>query len=497
MGDSGYFHYVVFLTHHGFAPYRDIVEINTPGAYLTEQIAMTLFGSGARAWRVFDLALLAITFAAYRSILRRVAPTAAAVLAGTLFLAIHAQDGVMMAGERDLTAAVLQLAAVAMLLHTIEIASAAPVHTWTEPVLNGQPTGTAPLRSRLARAATLALLAGFLLSWSACIKPTNLLLLLAALGWTAAFAARPARTRLLLGLAVGAILPWLVCLTYLLHYRALISYWQTLHGIVAFYVSLDRKSFGYLLTHALSPILWLFLLALPLAFWRQRSKLTATEVLLLFAAAAAFLSYLVQAKGFAYQRYPLLIFLLPLLALWLACPRPHHLWRNVFRTCILCAALAGVFLMVHKAATFSHSDPDTALMADLQRLGAANASGSIQCLDYAGSCIQTLYKERLVQSTGLIYDCYLQDPRNPTMRALRSRFEEAIERKPPEWIIETNSSCFSNSRSFDKYPDWTSFNEYLGQNYTAVAEHTPTAPVRYWSRADLPYAYRIYRYRRK
>jgi hypothetical protein len=31
MGDSGYFHYVVFLTHHGKAPYRDIVEM-TPRA---------------------------------------------------------------------------------------------------------------------------------------------------------------------------------------------------------------------------------------------------------------------------------------------------------------------------------------------------------------------------------------------------------------------------------------------------------------------------------
>jgi hypothetical protein len=132
-------------------------------------------------------------------------------------------------------------------------------------------------------------------------------------------------------------------------------------------------------------------------------------------------------------------------------------------------------------------------MADLQRLGATDASGSIQCLDYAGSCIQTLYKERLVQSTGFIYDCYFQNSRVPAIRALRSRFEQAIERKPPQWIVETNSSCFSNARTFDKYPDWTSFNDYLSQHYTAMAERTPTESVRYWSRAELPYAYRIYR----
>jgi hypothetical protein len=472
MGDSGYFHYVVFLTRHGFAPYRDIIEINTPGSYLTERVAMAVFGAGARGWRVFDLSLLAVTFAAYPRILRGI-PIAFSLLAGTLFLAIHAQDGVMMADERDLTAAVLQLVAIAMLLHASSADATAASH---------------PRAIRLA----LAIVAGFLLSWSACIKPTNLLLLPAALGWTAAFAAKRARARLLFSLAAGAVLPWLVCFTYLLQNHALVAYWQTLHGIVGYYVSLDRKSFGYLLTHACSPILWLFLLALPLALSRKRSQLTATETLLLLSAAAAFLSYLVQAKGFAYQRYPLLIFLLPLLAMWLACPSPHRLWRETLRGCILGAALVAIGLMVHKAATYSHADPDRALMADLDRLGAAHASGSVQCLDYAGSCIETLYKERLVQSTGFIYDCYLQNSRIPAIQALRSRFEQAIERTPPAWIIETNSSCFSNSRTFDKYPDWTTFNDYLSQNYTAVAEHTPTRLTHYWSRFDLPYAYRIY-----
>jgi hypothetical protein len=474
MGDSGYIHYVVFLTRHGFAPYRDIVEINTPGAYLTERLSIALFGVGALGWRLFDLSLLAITFASYFRILRGI-PLALSLLAGTLFLAIHGQDGVMMSGERDLTAAVLQIAAIALLLiaaNTIAAATTAP-H---------------PRPERLP----LAFLSGVLLSWSACIKPPNILLLAAVLLWIAFLSASRRRVPLFLSVAAGSLLPCLLCLAYLLRYHALRAYWTNLHTLEAYHVTLDRKPLSYLLSHAFSPVLWLAILALAVAFSRRRA-VTAREALLLLAAAAGLLSYILQGKGFSYQRYPFLIFLLPLIALWLTSPLPSALWRDALRACILLAALATICLMVHKAATYSHADPDTALMADLQRLGATNASGSIQCLDTAGSCIQTLYKERLVQSTGFLYDCYFEDPRNPTVRALRSQFEEAIQRKPPEWIVETNSSCFSNPRTFDKYPDWTSFNSYLSDNYALAAARTPTRLVRYWSRPELPFAYRIYR----
>jgi hypothetical protein len=479
MGDSGYIHYVVFLTRHGFAPYRDIAGLNTPGAYITERLAMSVFGVGALGWRLFDLTLLAITFASYVVILRGI-PAALRLLAGTLFLAIHAQDGVMMSGERDLTAAVLQVASIALLLIAAETTSPSQLIASTE-------TGN----KRLA----LAFFAGILLSWSACIKPPNVLLLLAVLGWIAAASARQLRIPLLVSIATGSILPWLVCLAYLLRYHALLAYWSNLHGLEAYHVSLDRKPLSFLLSHAFSPILWLVVLTLPLAFSRKRSTLTAKESLLLIAAAAGLLSYILQGKGFGYQRYPFLIFLLPLIVLSLATTHTAPLWREALRTTVILAALASLCLMVHKAATYSHADPDNALMGDLQRLGATKASGSIQCLDTAGSCIQTLYKEHLVQSTGFIYDCYFEDGANTTVQALRSRFEEEIERSKPGWIIETNSSCYGHPRTFNKYPDWTSFDDYLSQKYVEVLRRTPAHPTLYWSRPELPYAYRVYRRR--
>ena len=46
MWDGAVMHYIVFLISHGFHPYSDITDMNMPGCYLTEHLAMTVFGWG-------------------------------------------------------------------------------------------------------------------------------------------------------------------------------------------------------------------------------------------------------------------------------------------------------------------------------------------------------------------------------------------------------------------------------------------------------------------
>ena len=46
MGYPSIMHYVNFLMDRGLAPYRDIVDINLPGAYFMEGWAMHIFGGG-------------------------------------------------------------------------------------------------------------------------------------------------------------------------------------------------------------------------------------------------------------------------------------------------------------------------------------------------------------------------------------------------------------------------------------------------------------------
>ena len=46
MQDAQVMHYVNFLTDHGFAPYREIGDMNMPGAYWMERFGMVVFGAG-------------------------------------------------------------------------------------------------------------------------------------------------------------------------------------------------------------------------------------------------------------------------------------------------------------------------------------------------------------------------------------------------------------------------------------------------------------------
>jgi len=69
VGDASLIHYIAFLIERGWAPYRDLGDMNMPGSYLIELAAMHLLGPGALAWRLFDFTLLAAATAAFFSIL--------------------------------------------------------------------------------------------------------------------------------------------------------------------------------------------------------------------------------------------------------------------------------------------------------------------------------------------------------------------------------------------------------------------------------------------
>ncbi len=58
VGDASLIHYIGWLIGRGWAPYRQIGDMNMPGSYLIEMAAMHLFGMGDLAWRLFDFALM-------------------------------------------------------------------------------------------------------------------------------------------------------------------------------------------------------------------------------------------------------------------------------------------------------------------------------------------------------------------------------------------------------------------------------------------------------
>ena len=209
-------------------------------------------------------------------------------------------------------------------------------------------------------------------------------------------------------------------------------------------------------------------------------------------AATGFVSYLAQRKGFSYQRYPLLIFLLPVIARdlfhflhsrrALRAPRRHR--RSP-------PASAWPFF-THRATIFERTPPNQQLLADIATYGGPALDHRIQCMDAAGGCIAALYQAHLVESTGFLHDCYMLSPTNPVSLALRQRFFAELARTPPAVLVVTNSVCYSDPSSFDKYARWPEFRQYLADHYTLARERSDLPPERYWSRTTQPFAYRIY-----
>ena len=91
MQDAQVMHYVNFLTDHGFAPYRDIPDINMPGAYWMERFGMVVFGAGDLGFRVYDIFLMGAMVLAMIAIAWPY-DWLAGLFAGVLFAMIHASD---------------------------------------------------------------------------------------------------------------------------------------------------------------------------------------------------------------------------------------------------------------------------------------------------------------------------------------------------------------------------------------------------------------------
>src|SRR3954451_21372735 len=118
VGDAALIRYSVFLIQHGWAPYRDFVDINMPGAYWATNLGMHLAPSSDVSWRIFDFGLVALAGMGYFFIARPYSRFAA-LFATAMLLLIHGQDGVQQAGQRDLVIAVLLVLAVACLLEAV------------------------------------------------------------------------------------------------------------------------------------------------------------------------------------------------------------------------------------------------------------------------------------------------------------------------------------------------------------------------------------------
>ena len=550
VGDASLIHYIAFLISRGWAPYHQLGDMNMPGSYLIELAAMHVFGMGALAWRLFDFTLLLVASACFALICRNPAPSAtnpgapsmtvslswvgskcnwlAALFASSLFILIHGRDGLSEGGQRDLTMAVCLLAATAFLSLAVR--------------RGAQDDAPTTLNHSASRAILYAALFGLFSGLAATIKPTAILLTLVQL-LLALHALRPDQaqpghaqntqwTRLAVSALVAYFIAPLLALLFLLRKHAFSAFLAGFRGIVPYYASLGHRPLGFVLLHSLSPllalvILWLLVLLLealaprpPRIVWSLRKPPQSWErTALLLGVLFGLLNCVAQQRALPYYRYPLLVFLLPLIALDLTAilnlsthsqpataPPRRPVSKKLAQTLAALALAYGALFLAPQSAVLIHryrwwqTDFISSLQSNLNALGGPSLSGHIQCIDSISGCNNVLYRMRLEPATGVLSDFLLfgsPTDRQPTatipvIRDTRAAFLTSVAAHPPQVIVVTSHLHIDGPDDFEKLARWPAFEDRLGRHYTLATQWSPARTARWWSREETPASYRIY-----
>ncbi len=457
VGDAALMHYVVFLMRHGFAPYRDIVDINMPGTYFVSWAVSHIYGSSALGFRIFDLSLCAIAAAAMIAIAWPFDWLAGAY-AAVLLMLLHGRDGVAQSGERDLVMAILLLMAYAFLFHALR-----------------------------KNAPWAMFLFGLCAGAAATIKPTALpfapvLILLACM--TLKHRGLPFAAHLFSGV-IGFVVPIAAAFGFLLRKHSLQAFIAIFEGLIPYHASLNHRPLGYLLNHSFSP------LAVLLAIWgillvTERRRVGFERAALLLGVLFGLLSYIAQGKGYPYHRYPLIAFLLVLMEIdfWTALRRP-----GAPRALGIAGLALGILLIVPVSLwKISHYDWQnqeytTMIEADLDALGGPKLSGRVQCMDTFAGCIAALDQMQLVQDTGFLYDCYFYAPERSTPAAdavvnkMRGRFWKALQGHAPEVFVISNQLCLNGPTNYRKLNLWPQFEDWLASQLPGIFRENPAPPA--------------------
>ncbi len=439
-------HYVVFLTAHGFAPYRDIIDMNMPGSYLTDDFVIRFLGPGSGGELAWDLlngvfvmiAALWIAGKEYRS---------AAVIAGSLAYLWHLKDGAWCLGERDWTVAALLLLSVGCLLQFVRNNRA----IWT-----GAAFLCAGLAATIKPPAVMVTLAcAILIAWKSRRDSSSAK---AAISWS----------------ALGLSLPVAIVLLYLLKFHVFHDFLTNTTKLTSFYAGLQRQGLRYLLRVIDVPLK----VCIPaFAFFLLNKSWRSTESLVLFVATSCALAmYILQGKGFPYHTYPVIAIALIWLVPELQKSINAHSLRSIPAGCLL-------LLLVLKLSLFSLAGERSAvygmgtldnLQRDLTALNEPNLSGHIQCLDMTlGSCLNVLYRMQLVQSTGYIADFYLFPSRaTPLTDDYQRQFYRMITATPPRVFVLSSQTWPGEFNSYAQLGNFPLLQHYLESNYVVTKEYS-------------------------
>lgn len=457
--DAQVFHYGNFLIDHGFVPYRDIIDMNMPGAYLIDGWAIKVFGGGDLAWRIFDFTLLGALCVAMM-VIARPYDWLAGWFAGVTFALIHVSEGPQMTGERDEVMTVLIVVGYAFLFE-----SRRRYNPW------------------------LMIPFGLSLGMASSVKPTvaplGVMLLILAL-WGRKKEGETVSPYVWSSL-LGAFVPAATVAAFLAPHNAGSALLETSRRLIPFYAGMEHLPFHLLVRFSL-PVeaYWLLPFAIAVAlvtsYWKNWEQLAIGV-----GAAFGALSYFLQHKGYVYHRYTSTAFVLLWIAIQLTLAmRKAEGWVKVVAVAGMTVGVL-VWVPIHTQRTLQIHPVNLftpALEADLSRIRPDRLQNKVQCLDLIDGCLNALYHLHIVQSTGSMGDLLLFAPdKSPVVDYYRLEFLNSLMKNPPSVIVLTNE-WFNRLPTFDKLNQWPQFAEYLAENYKLVVSREFDA--------EAHHAYRIY-----
>ena len=315
---------------------------------------------------------------------------------------------------------------------------------------------------------------------AATVKPFGASLFLLLVGW-AMVRLRGERWlawRVGAAAVAGFALPVLAMVVFLLRQGAWSAFVRMCRVDLPYHAGAARPPFLGMVAGAFHPSI-IKLAALPLVILLLRRSWRGWETrILLVGFGFGLFCYFAQHKGYGYQRYPYLAFLL----LWVGreCAAALRAESRLLRALGVGGVLVGLgfcvpsYLRSIERARWPEGYLE-AMEGDLRREGGAGLDGQVQCVDSISGCVTVLYRMRLQQATGMMYDEFLF-PSQPegalpaAVEGARREFLGEIEARRPRVFVVASWLFPEGPGNYGKLEEWGEFRAYLEESYRLVDE---------------------------
>lgn len=444
--DAATNHYIADQILRGKAPYLDLFDMNFPGAYVPHLFTLFAIGKSDLAWRLTEyLAILISMWGIWR--LCHPINKQIGLISAFAWALFHLGNGSIYQGQRDWWIALLLVLASTYLLRSIKNKKVKHEDLFFMSTFIGFAGMIKPFAFGFLPLA-------FLFHLTRKSGKTNWLKTLAAS--TTGLALIP--ICLLIWLLLSGALPSFVDIfkNYSLQIYGSISIPSAFSAVFAY-----GKTLGLLV----------FVLALVYSSVDRLQPQSNSVAVLTLGTLYGLFHFLFQAKGWNYQAYPLFIFSLPLILVFLDWGTMLRR-RSKIKTFAALAIIAFSGLIATRGIMRSLGDESihkikpyvAEIVSDLEDFD-LDEQAYVQVMDTALGGLHALLQTDLQQSTRTVYDFHFQvETDHPFVQSLRQDFISDMKTKKPHAVIILEKGWLA-PHSYERHDSFPEFLELLRTDY--------------------------------